>query len=130
MSASRKHKVKWLHFFLQDYSSGDTFTHDLYIDWCDRRGFTPLTKMEFAHWIRRIVRAQVSLGWQGWMTPYARIESWPQNETVFSQDLSHLSESGRYTENPVGKREYTVYRIASRPKRGTREWYEWKNSTL
>jgi len=134
MSTNRIHKVRALVLFLKAHIH-DAFTYETYVSWMANCGYTMNsihTKMEFAHWIRRIVRSERRLGWFGWLSPWARIEQYVEIEKVYSRDYTTVESGidGSYTENPLGTFQYTVYTINTNASEGDEARCRWMDSTL
>jgi len=135
MSVNRIHKVRALTLFMKDHLSGEAFTYESYVEWMANRGYTMnsiLSRMEFAHWIRRVVRSERKLGWFGWLSPWARIEHWVEIEKIFSRDYTTVETGidGSYTENPLGVVQYTVYTISLKAPEGEEARCRRMDSTL
>ena len=119
------------------------FTYDMYYDYMV--DVPILTRTQFAHYVPRIVEQERTKGWLGCLSPYARVETFRDTEKVFQdrgQETDTLWTEGgqligigrvtRRTDNYVGTKSWTVYRIeiAPDPTLHPEGYAEWKNSLL
>ena len=146
MAANKVHLENRLRAWLFDevVVTDECFTYDEYYDYMVNVPI--LTRTQFAHYVPRIVEQERKRGWRGCLSPYARVERFRNSEKVFqdrhqetdttwSGDGSQLLGIGRTTartDNYVGTKSWTVYRIeiAPDPTLHPKGYAEWKNSLL